>query len=58
MFKHIIPLLVLGVVSLSENNINGKSTEEIAKEIDWVDLVVGARWTTPINKDWKFSLLG
>ena len=33
MFKHIIPLLVLGVVSLSANNIDGKSTEEIAKEL-------------------------
>jgi hypothetical protein len=21
-------------------------------------LVVGARWTTPINEDWNFSLLG
>ena len=30
----------------------------INTEEDGVDLIVGARWTTPINKDWKFSLLG
>lgn len=27
-------------------------------EEDWVDLVVGARWTTPINDSWKFSATG
>ncbi len=31
---------------------------DIEVEEDWVDLVVGARWTTPINEDWKFSMLG
>lgn len=25
---------------------------------DWIDLVVGARWTTPINEYWSFNLLG
>jgi len=25
---------------------------------DWVDFVVGARWTTNINKDWKFYTRG
>ena len=27
-------------------------------EEDWVDLVVGARWTTLINEDWKFQMHG
>jgi len=27
-------------------------------EEDWVDLVAGARWTTPINESWKFSATG
>ena len=27
-------------------------------EEDWVDLVVGARWTTPINESWNFSVTG
>ena len=27
-------------------------------EEDWVDLVVGARWTTPINESWNFSVNG
>lgn len=30
----------------------------IEVEEDWVDLVVGARWTTPINENWNFSVLG
>ena len=31
---------------------------DIEIEEDWVDLVVGARWTTAINESWKFSVLG
>lgn len=31
---------------------------EINVDEDWVDVVVGARLTTPINESWKFSLLG
>jgi len=27
-------------------------------EEDWVDLVVGARWTMPLNESWKFSVNG
>ena len=30
----------------------------IEVEEDWVDLVVGARWTTAISENWNFSLLG
>lgn len=30
----------------------------IEVEEDWVDPVIGARWTTPINESWKFSLHG
>jgi hypothetical protein len=25
---------------------------------DWIDLIVGARWTTPINERWQLSLRG
>jgi len=27
-------------------------------EEDWVDPVVGARWTTALNESWKFSMVG
>ncbi len=33
MFKHIVPLLLLGVASLSADTLDGKSAEEIAKEL-------------------------
>ena len=33
MFKQIVPLLFLGVASLSADTIDGKSAEEIAKEL-------------------------
>ncbi len=31
---------------------------DVEIEEDWVDPVIGARWTTAINESWKFSLLG
>ncbi len=31
---------------------------DVEVEEDWVDPVVGARWSTAINDDWKFMVLG
>ena len=31
---------------------------DVEVEEDWVDPVVGARWSTSINDDWKFMVLG
>ena len=31
---------------------------DIEVEEDWVDPVVGARWSTALNDDWKFMMLG
>jgi hypothetical protein len=33
-------------------------TIDTSNEQDWVDLIVGARWTTPINERWHFALRG
>lgn len=29
-----------------------------SKDIDWVDFIIGTRWTHPINENWKFRLRG
>ena len=31
---------------------------DVEVEEDWVDPVIGARWTTAINESWEFSVLG
>jgi len=31
---------------------------DVEVEEDWVDPVIGARWTTAINESWKFSAIG
>ena len=35
---------------------NTVSAQEVAA--DWVDVVIGARWTNPLNDRWDFALRG